>query len=389
MSHFSNLIFHPFTSSIGVLVIVLLHALWNRPLTDSVSGVKAVVVSCNILITNLQLIAIFETVAIDWPPAVQTVFATLKVLRLNINILNPGCGMKITPAEDYAARILMPLVCVVIAGACVALGRSLHRVRDRESLPYLLQKVAAKMPPIFRLRRYLLNTIGQIYMMLGAAMSVTAFLPFQCDDHPGGRRTVREWPSVECSVSRDESEKYIPLICWSVLGIVVYVVTAPSYCIWQVLNYGIDSVTDPSFFLKNKFLFSNFKPSAKFFGLCVFCRGIMIAVISTLMGDVGPVVQVASTAAVLVIYMFKLVQYEPWVFWLLNRLDQFGCMCLFIIIILGLAFVNDDSDTTVVVVVVLSCMVLFAIIFGGAIIVTIASAVVPRYDFPSVRPLAR
>ena len=35
-------------------------------------------------------------------------------------------------------------------------------------------------------------------------MNVTAFLPFQCDAHPNGRKTVREGPSVECSNADDE-----------------------------------------------------------------------------------------------------------------------------------------------------------------------------------------
>ena len=53
--------------------------------------------------------------------------------------------------------------------------------------------LSERIPAVFRLKRYYFNTVGQIYAMFGAAMSVTAFLPFQCDTHPNGRRTVHEW----------------------------------------------------------------------------------------------------------------------------------------------------------------------------------------------------
>ena len=81
---------------------------------------------------------------------------------------------------------------------------------------------------------------------------------------------------------------------------------------------GMGSVSDPHFFARNKFLFSNFTSEAKAFGLCVFGRGIAVAVISTLFRDLGVIVQVASVCVVIVIYMSTLSKYSPWILFCLK-----------------------------------------------------------------------
>ena len=133
------------------------------------------------------------------------------------------------------------------------------------------------------------------------------------------------------------------MVCLSYGAIAIYAIAFPLWCIRCVLHYSVASHTDALFFVRYRFLFANFSPEARFFSLVLLLRNLAVSLISVFMLRYA-VLQITCMSGVMVLYIAFQARCWPWAQTRVNVLDSIGCLCIFGVMAVGVAYIDQVME---------------------------------------------
>jgi len=216
-----------------------------------------VAIIINQLVFVVQQMGVLSTIKLTWAEPFASLLEAASVVTFDVEILNLECALRrTTPTMNYSISLL--IVVVMLAGVCL-----LHTLQD----------LAKLRNPCRTNPSALIRVLGTIYMMFLTSMVNGCIAPFQCQDHPNGKDTLRRYPTVICF--SDAHTVMIALGCAFLLVVpfpflVASVVVVHSFP--KALRTG-----DLQFFGKYSFMFQRFTTDRYWFVLFFVFRNLILA----------------------------------------------------------------------------------------------------------------
>ena len=289
----------------------------------------------------LQMLAVIKRFDISWGEPFASFLIYSDILSLDFEMVSFTC-VTMGPVETFALRALTMPAMVVVASMVYAAHK----------LTAFLLNGAAGANRVSA--RYLLRTVGSLFLMFFIILFSMLLAPFKCRAHPNGRFTVQGYGSVLCNGHGQHMQLFLigGLACMMPLLFL-------SVCIWLVLVELPRRLTrsDTNFVRTCSFLIVRFRPGAEVFAVVLLIRNAVVVLC--------PIVSTNSTKLLmmsLVLYANQLLValFRPWRFALCNFLDMVIVLGMLVILDMGSVTVRDSDHraTTAVVVIFLSAMLL-------------------------------
>jgi len=180
------------------------------------------------------------------------------------------------------------------------------------------------------------NAFGMIMYTFSIPLYATAFLLFQCYDHPNGSHSVMWQPDALC-----ESELWNGLVNLGVLAILLYVATSLALVIYVVrispMRFG-----SLRFRQQWKFILVKWRPRRWWFAAIFLAKNLLLCMALPLFPG-GPL-QLLWTEAVMVAYVTMVLMVLPWRHRWSNIIDSVATMSLLLLSMCCLVYTERDGD---------------------------------------------
>lgn len=194
--------------------------------------------SMYISLSFVQLLGIFQVMAIGWTESLSTVFASFSLANLNLGFTHVACLGQLRYRDVWILQMLLPLLYVVTAGLHIALMYALTKLAFRSKLvAKLLVRSLGWVPDRNRLR---LSTSLDPYLSIGfyfmnmyyysGMFSSVSML--QCEDNGHGGKYVRMEPELTCYVG-----EHIVLLRIAIGFTLFYLLIVPATGWWVLFRW--------------------------------------------------------------------------------------------------------------------------------------------------------
>jgi hypothetical protein len=209
----------------------------------------------------MQILALFSTVTVKWPPSVLSVFGFLSFSNLNIELLSPECAFKVTFWQKYFLNANLPFILFF----CVLILLSIHASVQRKKASFKLSRVMKRMVSLLSFSLITLHTL-----MISNSLS-----PLKCTLQSDGRWTLKNFPSENCFEGVWLS--YSP---WVIFYLFLYMVVIP-LCLVGLFWRSKRTHQDPKFVQTYGNLVDAFNPMNYFWEVVLMTKRTLFLVGST------------------------------------------------------------------------------------------------------------
>ena len=286
----------PLLNFVGILVGVLIAALVLYKLYQKGPSVAAL----SIAVDYLQIISVFGTLNLEWPPVLLQVFRIAAASAASVDTASPDCAVAIGYIPKWYFQMLLPVIVAVVfmlLHIFMVLGKFLKRRKlDFKSLT----KHSDKM-------------LGSWLLMcsfLYIALTAKAFEALSCQQVAAKPVLVAD-PAISC-----DSADYLAMRQWAIFGVFVYGLGIPMFFGTLIYMYGARMKVDQALRIRNlagsrdtnpfydmskryRRLYFKFKPEYHFWILLILARKFLI-VASTFVLQRRPVM--AATVITVVLF---------------------------------------------------------------------------------------
>jgi len=166
--------------------------------------------SLGIALTWIQVISMFSSLPVDWPPEILGLYATLSFFNLNIELASPDCALPMSFWSKWFLKLSVPFLFLV----CVLIIFALHRlfgylfprlpslfaitpsmIRDWLREPRLSNFPESEDP--YRSSRYVFAIVS-FFSFTYTAMCSATFSILNCIEAGNGLLVLKDDPSVKC-----------------------------------------------------------------------------------------------------------------------------------------------------------------------------------------------
>jgi len=176
------------------------------------------------------------------------------------------------------------------------------------------------------------NCYGTIFMAFATAISSLTFAPLQCNDHPNGKQTMKDYLTVTCWDSSDHGAMLA-------IGIIAMLIlfSCVATCVYIVSKFPVKMRQgDTNFLQGTRFLFSRFRIGSHYYSLICLFRGMLVALVPVLP---GALIQ-SALLLILLLYSTLTMFVLPWRLLQATFLDVLVTCALIMVLALALFFAD-------------------------------------------------
>jgi len=269
---------------LGIVHVLLILASSSRP--TSTSLLHAEIGICE-LAAFVQIIELIRQFNIKWSEPINFLWRVLDGFRLD-SLAETQCLFRASIPSEMKRYVIMsfmvPVVIIVVP-----------------SLIHLLLTICWRNLDMHHLYR----TIGTLYVTFFITVTASLTIPFRCETHPSGLRTLQVFPEVFC----DWQGEHLALVaCFGVASILPIVFLA--YCLWIMCQYPKRLHNGDSKFMRScAFLALRLRPGQELFSLFLLFRNVLL-VLCPLFQTCSA--RVASMSLLLMASLVVTVRRQPW-----------------------------------------------------------------------------
>ena len=209
----------------------------------------------------------------------------------------------------------------------------------------------------------LVGVVGTVFMAVFMSISSAIFAPLQCDGHPNGFQTVKNYPQVICWSGSEHTQ----MVTYGIIASIVPLCFV-ALCVWVVVQLPARMTKGDTMFLHTfAFLFFRFRPSTYQYVLIVLARNLACALVPTIVDEA---LQLLSLAGVIGSCVLVSVRLLPWRVTVANALDILTNVGFLVVLFLAALYARVVSESLIAdaLVAVFSVVcTLFGLVFLGAV----------------------
>jgi hypothetical protein len=270
----------------------------------------------------MQTIAVFATLAIDWPEEMKWLFDIAAIFMFDLNGISVSCFHGPGFSGKYIATIFVPIFVILATG-----------------IGYAATKVLPLAEPWKMQPNHTLSMLGMLLTALYITLVKVVVAYFECVENPNADRTLAKYKDVIC-----DSDDHTSVLPAMVFGMIFYVfgfylafLHAAYVAPKQWMNVGFRE--------RWKFMLTRWRPDTYYWGSVVMTRNFLVA-LAGIVSD-SPRVQLVYVVCVVVIVFAVTGIWMPWRAMVLNHYDVSSSIVLSFIGIFGIIFVSLDKEIQV------------------------------------------
>mmetsp|Transcript_18178 Transcript_18178/g.42505 ORF Transcript_18178/g.42505 Transcript_18178/m.42505 type:complete len:720 (+) Transcript_18178:3-2162(+) len=210
-----------------------------------------------LLLTTLQQVGVVSLITLEWTEPLRTVVRAMRLLAFDIEFLRLGCVGPVRPLSLFVMRLLV----IFIAIAVLLLSHGF--------LVLVFHKGQFK-----KYRSTLVAAIGSVTTVFYISVITTMTGPLQCQAHPNGKWTVREYQSVQCW--EDETHSIMVILSGVALLMPATLLAVVCRVVW--LFPAKVQIGDQDFLNAFRFLFLRFDAEAYYYVPFPLIRSFLLAI---------------------------------------------------------------------------------------------------------------
>jgi len=298
-------------------VITLTFAL-NRDVFQQTHSKIAVVILAGFTFSGLQVLSVFNNLAIEWFEPVESLLHIVAVLTFELRVFRTACVFSGGIVVRFLCRQLVApsLVVVVFLSLC---GKRRWKNPDT------------------RVWTELANTVGVIFSTFFIPITISGLAPLIVDEHPGDSgASIKSIPSVIVA----EDDTYFVLLTLGIFGMCLVPIPFLSACAYGTMQY-TSWITNPDDtnreqLLAFRFLFARFMPGRYYYGIIMLMRSFVICLVPVVLnGQHMAASQIVIMCVVLCSFTLAQQQMNPWRDQIANFVDGFTSMALVVLLVCG------------------------------------------------------
>jgi len=276
---------------LALLAIRAAYFLANLTVTAQAKPIKVFLMASGLIVHTLQMLALLGLMSVKWPGSFDATSPRLQFFLLDMEDLRLSCPLGRRPVTKYLVTASAFPVALLWLAVCHVLSKC-----------SCLQKWVKAWKLAFTL-----NTMGLGFQLGFGAISTVALKPAMCYEHPNGRESLANYPSIFCGES-----DHLTMLCCGVVLLVVFVLgflVLCAYATWNLPRWSVQGYYHKvqSF----RFFTSNFRFDAYWFILPQLLKSLGFALSATL-GTQNPPAQTGLATVVLMLYMTLQTVVHPW-----------------------------------------------------------------------------
>lgn len=308
----------------GLLALLVFCGVASRSLGGSQSHTLLLIgVVVGMLVTIVQQMGVLHALSVPWKEPLSSLLMIASLMNFDLEVLQLSCIMNFHPVSNYCTKVSVPFC--VLASVCI-----LYVVETK-----LRQK------SLWGQNYILIAALGTLMLVFIIAITNTAVLPFECNSHPNGLKTVRRYPTVVCW----EGGMHQTMVSvGSALFAVPFGFLACSFRVAYIYPKKVIA-EDTHFLLSFKWLFMRFTPEAYWYGVFLMARNVSFAITPSLPGSVA---QIFVLVILILLSLLVVTRILPWRTDIANTLDMCATTALLLLLVMSTFFVSGDEGVEVI-----------------------------------------
>ncbi|CAK9097054.1 unnamed protein product [Durusdinium trenchii] len=322
---------------VGLLHIVLM----NETASNQRTSLLVVFSSLTQFITVVQMLSVLRRFGIDWREPFASVLIFLEILSFDFDMLSINCVTSLSPVATFSFRaLIIPLL--------MFMALVVH-------LCYLLCSRSST----FKFNS-LLRTMGSIFLILFIVLWSMLLAPFQCNQHPNGKMTMKRYKTVFCDGNGEHMEMFIMGGLASSMPVIFL-----ALCIWAVVIELPKRVarSDTHFLITCSFLTKRFRPGMEMASIVLLLRNALVVMCPLVTTTAG---QLMLMGVILYLNLAWVAYFKPWRFPICNLLDVALLGGMLVILQMG-SITVDNSHPEASMFVVMTFIVFMALAVLAAV----------------------
>ena len=304
-------------AGIGVVITATVFLISAVDVTTQKPQALLLAMTAGQLCTFVQVLAAFSATDFDWGDPLTGILEAFSLVSLNFELIRIQCVSLMDSAGNYAIQVLAPGIGVLVI---VITYISVRQCGWKVTLNGLI------------------NSVGQLAVLLYISLTMVALTPFHCYSHPNGKKSLLGYPEVLCWDSDDHST----MLAFGILAILLYPVATMVVVFYAVHRYPMVMLRDSiGFVSRYRFLFFRWVPSCYWFIAVIILRNFCISVFPMVIPVEDNEVTGVLMHAVLLISFFLTVKFQPWRTVSMNFLDSFLSLWQLVLLNVGMLSVED------------------------------------------------
>jgi len=327
------------------------------PVKELPQGLMAVSIG-GLLMFFIQTLATLSAVQVPWESPFKDMLQSLRFVGFDFHEL--GCWGSVSTQDLYILKMMLPIIAIctlaLLAYACQLLR---------------LKNVSISIPGFA-------NAVGQVAMLLFITLCLVVLVPFQCYEHPNGKRSLVTAPAILCS----ESPAYFEMVVASAFGILVYLNGMVATVIYAVWRYPVAILGDGIRFVHMfRFLFRRFRPECYWFGAGILIRNLLLALFPMVVPPERAYVALLLVQTIMLLSLCASAWFKPWKAPTINEIDAILHMALLVIIHIGAEMLHSSGSS--VITSWLACLLALICLISCAVLLLVKlwSALRPKAKF--------
>jgi len=345
----------PVHSALWILVcpVIFFIVFFSYYMLNGHHSAKANAVQCvfacfGLIIVYCEILAVMQSVAVQWPASLATALSYFEVFGLSFDSVGLGCLAGSQVRSYVVQSFFFP---VLVIGSFV--------------MQVLTQLIP--LPQRFHRHRWTrartCNMLGHLLQEGYITMSNIAFVPFSCFSHPYGGESLLTTTNILCG-SGDHAFMQVYGVILGLLCTAFLV--GCSYCAWKAPSWS----SKPERMACIRFLIDRFRPDVWWFGIILLVRGPILSMPGIVAANV-PGLQMTGLLGIMLISVLIQVRFLPWNAPLVNVADAASSGFLLILLSIGIARLEPGGEWATNVLDI-ACIVMGALIAFVWLVVMIA-----------------
>jgi len=285
----------------------------------------ALMATVSIIVANVQTAAIYFTMDIRWQNPVSFFLELSQAFNFDVQLLKLGCLATTSPVSSFAFRSLIAPVVVMLTATMTA------------GAVFTNPAVAEKRTSA---ATHALSTSGTLLNIFFISVTLSAFSPFMCYNHPeGSGESVLSHPSVLCW----ESAEHGTMVIFAILGTLAVPVPFLALSVYGIWKFPMFLASHNIRMLSAfRFLYMRFCPKRYYFGIIRLVCNTLVCLIPAVFDTA--VMQICLVSAVLMTQAMVQQHTRPWRSWTVNVFDG-CCSCTMVFLLLCGSIASDIKPT--------------------------------------------
>lgn len=183
--------------------------------------------SVGIVVTWVQIIALFESLPLQWPESVRQMYNSISIVNFNIEIFAPDCSVPMSFKTKWFLKLSIPLLVVLMLLFVFAVQKVLFLLAKKS--PFVGRHL--KNFKGIEFRRFVYS-VSLIMLWTYTLLCSTVFNPLKCIEQSDGTWVMQSSTSTVC-FDEDYYKEWIPWIVTFFLLYVMGIPLATAFILWR------------------------------------------------------------------------------------------------------------------------------------------------------------